>query len=71
MLITATAKEGGINPNSDTYNVAVCPAVSGVDIMLNGTKVTKQNIGVDMLKGYNGGKLDLDFEIQGNNKENV
>lgn len=71
VLITATAKEGGINPNSDTYNVAVCPAVSGVDIMLNGTKVTKQNIGVDMLKGYNGGKLDLDFEIQGNNKENV
>lgn len=72
VIITATAKEGAaVNPNFDTYNIAVSPAVTGVDITVNDTKVTKQNIGVDLLKGYNGGQLVLNFELQGNNTENV
>ena len=72
VIITATAQEGAAdNPNFDTYNIAVSPAVTGVDITVNDTKVTKQSIGVDLLKGYHGGQLDLDFQLHGNSTENV
>lgn len=72
VIITATAQEGAaVNPNFDTYNIAVSPAVTGVDITVNDTKVTKQNIGVDLVKGYNGGQLHLDFQLRGNSTENV
>ena len=71
VLITATAKEGGVTPNYATYNVTVSSAVSNVNIRINNTIVTKQKIGVDLIKGYNGGQLDLESEVTGDDDANV
>lgn len=72
VIITATAKEGGVVPNSDRYTVSVAQGVSNVCIKINHTKVpNKQKINVDLVKGYNGGQLDLDAEVTGDDDENV
>jgi uncharacterized protein YjdB len=65
VTIKATAVSGVENPHTDLYTVTVAPAVTRVDIKVNGVTVTGKKVGMDIINGYNGNQLDLDAAVTG------
>ncbi len=50
VTIRATSTKGTLK--NDDYFIEVCPAVSGVDILVNGESCKNGKIGMDLIKGY-------------------
>ena len=44
--------QGSTTLKNDDYFIEVCPAVSGVDILVNGESCKNGKIGMDLIKGY-------------------
>lgn len=63
VTIKATSKIG--SEKSDTYEIFVGPAVTKVDIAVNGKAVTNEKLGIDLIREYDGTPLKLYANVDG------
>jgi uncharacterized protein YjdB len=63
--VTITATPVAADPIKVSYPVKCQPAVTKVEIKAGGKTVSKSAVGIDVVKGYNGGQLDLDAFVTG------